>query len=322
MKQKNKIIIVAGDPNSINSEIIFKCLKKLKKNIKKKIYIIGSYNLIKQQFKKLKYHIEIEKIKNFDSNIKNNNLKIIDIDLKFKDPFNVENKKASKYIINCLNIAHKLALKKNVSGLINCAINKKLLVKKNIGVTEYLASKCDVKNNSEVMLIRNKKISVSPITTHIDLKDVSKNINKEIIIKKIKTIHIKFYKLFYKKPKIGLLGLNPHNAELRQDSKEKKVIIPAIQILKKKSINIKGPLIPDNIFIDGYKNYDIIVGMYHDQVLAPFKALFKFNAINITLGLKYIRVSPDHGVATNLIKKNKANPLSLMECIDFINKLK
>ena len=90
--------------------------------------------------------------------------------------------------------------------------------------------------------------------------------------------------------------------------------------MRKMKINVKGPLIADTIFIQDYKNYDVIVGMYHDQVLAPFKSLFKFNAINITLGLKYLRVSPDHGVANNIIGKNKANPTSLFECVKYIDK--
>ena len=83
---------------------------------------------------------------------------------------------------------------------------------------------------------------------------------------------------------------------------------------------MKGPLVADTIFIKDFKDYDVIVGMYHDQVLAPFKTIFKFDAINITLGLKYLRVSPDHGTAKNIILKNKANPKSLIECINFINK--
>ena len=104
-----------------------------------------------------------------------------------------------------------------------------------------------------------------------------------------------------------MLGLNPHNAELRKYSEEKKIIIPSIFKLKK-GIKINGPLVSDTIFINEYKKYDIIIGMFHDQVLAPFKTLFKFDAINITLGLKYLRVSPDHGIAKlNKKKKRKSN---------------
>ena len=170
------------------------------------------------------------------------------------------------------------------------------------------------------MLINNKDTSVSPITTHLDLKDVPKKINKQLIISKVKTINQNFKKLFKRKPKICILGLNPHNAELRKNSEEVKVIIPSILKLKKLKINIKGPFIADTIFIKEFKKFDVIVGMYHDQVLAPFKSIYKFDAINITLGLKYLRLSPDHGVAIDLIGKNKANISSLLNCIDFLDK--
>ena len=114
--------------------------------------------------------------------------------------------------------------------------------------------------------------------------------------------------------------MNPHNAEYRKNSEEHKEIIPAILSLKSLGIKMKGPLASDTIFISDFKNYDIIIGMFHDQVLAPFKSLFKYDAINITLGLKYLRVSPDHGTATDIIGKNKADPKSLLKCINFINK--
>ena len=319
---KKKIILISGDPNSINSEIIFKSWKKLSVSTKKKIYLISNYDLIKKQFKKLNYSIKIEKVRDINEDIQSSNLKIINIDLKFKNPFNISKSKASRFVIESLNLAHKFAFDKSVLGLVNCAIDKKLLNKNKIGVTEYLASKCHIKDHSEVMLIKNKKLSVCPVTTHLNIREISGSINKVKIINKTKTINSWYIKRLKMKPKIGILGLNPHNAELRKESEEKKIIIPVIKKLKKMGIRVKGPLVSDTVFINEYKNYDIIIGMFHDQVLAPFKALFKFDAINITLGLKYLRVSPDHGTAINLIGKNKADPSSLIKCIDFINKFK
>ena len=315
-----KIILIGGDPNSINSEIILKSWRKISNSLKKKIYLVSNYNLIKDQSKKLKFSIKVCKVKSLKSKNNSDTLKIIDINLKYLRPFNVPIKEASKFVKKSLIIGHNLALNKNVLGLINCPIDKTLLRRNNMGVTEFLASKCNIKNNSEVMLIWNKKFSVSPITTHIDLKDVSKNLKSEIILNKINTINDSFKRIFKKRPKIGILGLNPHNAEMKKNSEEKKLIVPSILRMKKKGINLKGPLVSDTLFINDFKNYDVIVGMYHDQVLTPFKTIFKFDAINITLGLNYLRVSPDHGVAKDLILKNKANPKSLIECIKFINK--
>lgn len=318
---KNKIIILSGDPNSINSELIYKCISKINRRIKNKIYIISNYNLLKDQFKKLRYKVKLTKVENLNTKQKNNSLKILNVDLNYSNSFKVPKKEASNFVIKSLNLGHKLALNKKVMGIINCAIDKSLLNKKKIGVTEFLASKCGIKDNSEVMLIKNSKLAVSPLTTHVDLKDVVKKINKVSLIKKITTV-VNWYKhkLKIKNPKIGILGLNPHNAEFRKNSEEQKIIYPSVLYLKKKGINAVGPLIADTLFMNDYKKYDVIIGMYHDQIITPFKTLFKFDAINLTLGLKYLRVSPDHGTAKNLIKKYKANPLSLIECVNFINK--
>ncbi len=317
----NKIIIVSGDPNSINSEIIYKAWRKLNSKIKKKIYFIGNYNLIKSQFKKLNYNIKVFKIQDIEKN-NNNQFKVIDIPLNFTNPFKVTNKNASKYVLKCLNKAHMLTNTKAFKGFINCPIDKRLLSKsRNIGVTEYLASKCRIKNSSEVMLIHNKKLSVVPITTHLQLKNVANKINKKLIIRKVMTLNKGFKALFKKKPKIAVLGLNPHNNEFSVNSEEYKEIIPAIKKLKRRGVNIKGPFSSDSFFIKNYKDFNVLVGMYHDQVLTPFKTLFHFDAINITLGLSYVRVSPDHGPGLNLIGRNSASDLSLFQCIQFINKL-
>ena len=317
---KNKIIILSGDPNSINSELIYKSWCKINKSLKKKIYLISNYNLLKKQFKKLNYKLKIEKVKNLHQITTGYNLKVIDVNLEFDNAFDVKKTVASQYVINSLKNAHLLALKNDVLGIINCPIDKKLLANKNIGVTEYFASRCGLKDNSEVMLIKGRNFSVSPMTTHININDVPKKLKKEIILKKVKTINNWFKKKYKKKPKIGILGLNPHNSEFKKNSEERKIIIPAILNLKKRGFNIEGPLVADTVFINNYKNFDVILGMYHDQVLAPFKALFKFDAINVTLGLKYLRCSPDHGPAINIIGKKKANPKSLINCINFINK--
>ncbi len=316
-----KIVILAGDPNSINTEIIFKTWKKVNKSIKKRLCVIGNFDLISKQYKILKYNVKLKKIDNIEDKINFKKINILNIDLKFTDPFKVSKISALKYVKNSLNFAHKLSSKRLINGFINCPINKSILPNKS-GVTEYLAKKCKIKKDTEVMLIKSKNFSVIPLTTHINLRQVSKKIKADLIKKKIYTYNSWFKKIYKKKPKIGVLGLNPHNSELRNNSEEYKIIRPTIRSLKNKGLKVEGPLVADTIFINNYKYYNVIVGMFHDQVLAPFKSIFKFNAINITLGLKYWRASPDHGVAINLIKKNKSNPLSLLECVYFFNGLK
>ena len=313
---KNKILILSGDPNSINSEIIYKSWKSLSNSTKRKIFFITNYKLINSQFRKLKYSIKVKKIRDLDEFVNYNCIKIIDVDINFNDPFKVKTAHASKFVKKSLNLAHKLAQRKDVKGIINCPVDKKLI--NNKGVTEYLAYRCKIKKNTEVMLIKSKNLAVSPLTTHEDIKNISKKIDKNCIVKKVFLINSWYKKKFNIKPRIGVLGLNPHNAELKKSSEEKKIIIPSLTKLKKKGINVTGPLVADTVFIENFKKFDVIVGMYHDQVLAPFKSIYKFDAINLTLGLKYLRVSPDHGVASNLIGKNKANPSSLLNCINFL----
>ena len=188
---------------------------------------------------------------------------------------------------------------------------------KNSGITEFIAKKFSLIGR-EAMLIYNNKLSVSPMTTHVSLKNVSKNITKNKIVRKIESIN-NFYKnklKFY--PKIGVIGLNPHNDELRRNSEEKKIIIPAIKFLKKKKVRVEGPISGDTAFLNyKKKGYNVLVGMYHDQVLAPFKALFGFNAINITVGIPILRISPDHGTGKDIKNKNKADPTSLIEAVKF-----
>ncbi len=317
---KEKIVIVAGDPNSINTEIILKVWKKLSFSLRKNIYIIGNGDLIKKQFLKLKTKLPVTILQKFEEHKITKNLKIINIPLNFKDPFNVPKKSASKYVFNSLNLAHSLARNYDVKGLINCPINKKLIGDSNNGITEFLAAKNKVIKDSEVMLIYNKKLSVVPITTHVRVKDISKLISIKIITKKIKTLNKGLSKILKRKPKIAVLGLNPHNAEFFKSSEEQKVIIPSIRKLKRENIDVSGPFSADTMFIIEHKKFDVIVGMYHDQVLTPFKSLFNYDAINITLGLKYLRVSPDHGPAKNIILRNKANELSLLNCIKFFSR--
>ena len=119
------------------------------------------------------------------------------------------------------------------------------------------------------------------------------------------------------------MGLNPHNFSTAKKFEEKKIITPAVKIIKKSGIKVIGPISTDTSFLlfKKYK-YDVIFGMYHDQVLTTFKTLFKYDAINITLGLPYIRISPDHGTAENITGKGVANPKSLIESIKFFSHIK
>ncbi len=319
------IAIIAGEPNSIASEIIFKSWMLRKKYKCKPFFIIGNYQHLNVQRKKLNYQVNLKKISNESEISKANKKKLFvyDIEYKQKKSFEKISSKSSRYILKCFEHAIKLFNKKKIQGFINCPVSKEFLFKKNYqGVTEFLSKKTG-KSGSEVMLIFNKKLSVSPITTHIPLNQVSKNIRKSKIINKVKIINNFYKKTFNKKPNFAILGLNPHNFPTTKMSIEKNIIKKAIQKLSKLKIKVSGPIPTDTSFmmIKKYK-FDVIIGMYHDQVLTPFKALYNFDAINITLGLPFIRISPDHGVGENIVGRKIANPKSLIESIKFFNFIK
>ena len=316
------IAIIAGEPNSISSEIIFKSWQLRKQYIHKPLFVIGSVQLLNLQKKKLNYRMKIRKINNnFKiSDLKSNELPVYDIEYKQKKSFEKISDKSNKYILKCFKQAIKLAESKKITGFINCPISKEFLFKKkHQGITEFLSKKY-VKRGNEVMLIYNKELSVSPITTHIPIIQVSSKIKKSKIVKKVKIINTFYKKIFNKKPNFAILGLNPHNFSPSKKSEEKKIIYQAIKSLKKNRIKVSGPVSTDSSFMIFKKyKFDVIIGMYHDQILTPFKALYNYNAINITLGLPYIRISPDHGVAENIIGKKIASPRSLIESIKFFN---
>ena len=319
------IAIIAGEPNSISSEIIFKSWKLRKQYIHKPMFVIGNIRLLNLQKIKMKFQIKIKKInKDFNTNdLNGTELPVYDIAYNQKKSFEKISSKSNKYIFKCFDIALQFAKDKKIHGFINCPVSKESLFKnKHHGITEYLSNKLGKKDN-EVMLIYNKKLSVSPITTHIPLRNVAKEISKYKIVKKVKIINYFYKKILNKKPNFAILGLNPHNFVSPKKTKEKKIINEAINNLIKLKIKVMGPVAPDSSFMIFKKyKFDVIIGMYHDQVLAPFKALYNFNAINITLGLPYIRISPDHGVAENIIGKKIANPTSLIESIKFFNYIK
>ena len=317
----NPIIIVCGEPNSIFSELLAKSFKKYKS--KKPIILIGSNNLICLQLKKLRLKVKLNQIELKDDLLKNVNLdkiNIIDINYNFTKIFEPISLKSNKYIYECFDKAFNIIKKNEVSGFINGPISKKFFLKKKFpGITEFIASKFKIKKHY-AMLIFNKNLSVCPITTHLPLYKVSKKITKEEIIIKALIIN-KFYKRkFSFKPKIAITGLNPHCENFFSTSEEKKIIIPAIKILKKNKINVFGPYPADTVFKKKYKKFNVIIGMYHDQVLTPIKTLYGFNAINITLGLPFLRISPDHGPNNEMMGKNKSDPQSLIDALRFLNK--
>ena len=292
---KKNILILTSDPYSINYEIINKSLKFFKRKNKNNYTFIGCKNdlskLIKSRINFLNF-IDVKREKN-----------------------------TKKYIKKCFDLAFSLIKNKKADGLINLPLDKKYLPNNFKGVTEYIAHSFN-KINQETMLLYSDNFSVSPATTHIPLRDVSGKISKKILKKNVINIYYFYKNILKKKIKIGILGFNPHNGkDFKKKTEESKKIIPVIKELKNKKFSITGPIVPDSAFNDMNKTkINCLIGHYHDQVLTTFKYINKFKGINITLGLPFIRISPDHGPAKNIINKNMANPESFLYALKFFEK--
>jgi len=318
------IIIVGGEPYSVFLELLFKSIKL--KKIKKPFVLICSKKLLISQMKKLNYNFKINSVSKTEienEKILKNYINVLDIKFEFKKPFDKITHSSSKYIKNCFAEGLKLIKMGKSNIFINGPISKShFLKKKFLGITEYIAKKSN-KKGQEVMLIYNKNLSVSPVTTHLALQDVKKNISSKKIIQNVLTINSFFKKKLKRKPIFAVTGLNPHCETNKKFSEEKKIIIPAINKLKKKNIDINGPFPADTLFLkNNIKKFNIVIGMYHDQVLTPIKTLHEFNAINVTLGLPFLRITPDHGPNNSMLGKNKSNPASLIEVFKFLNQIR
>ena len=314
------ILVVGGEPNSIFLEIFFKTLKFHK--IKSPIILISSEKILKKQMKRLKFKKKIKILdhKNYDNIVlDNNSINLININFNQKKAFEKISKKSNKFIEESFEVAFKILKSGKIYKFINGPISKKyFLSKKYLGITEYISKKFYTKQSC--MLIYNKKLSVSTVTTHLPIKQVAKNINKKTISEKVFLIHNFYKKILKINPRIGVLGLNPHCESVHKFNEDEKIIRPLIKNLKK-SYKISGPFSADTIFLKNIRNkFDVIIGMYHDQVLTPIKTLYEYDAINITLGLPFIRISPDHGPNEKMLGKNKSNPLSLIKAISFLDK--
>jgi len=318
---KSPIIIVPGEPKSVFMELFFKSLKQI--TVKSPIILITSKRLFKQEMRKFNYKKKIKIIdqRNIDNKkLKKNIINLINIDENLFSKNQIMKKKSNIYLKKCFEVAFETIKKYKFKKFINGPINKKsFLNKKFLGVTEYISKRFKVKNNA--MLIYNKNLSVCPLTTHLPIKYVPKKIYKKAILEKVLLIN-DFYKSNFKiKPKIGILSLNPHGESIDEFNEDEKIIKPCVEYLRNKNYFVRGPMPADTAFLKQNRSkYDVILGMYHDQVLTPIKTLFEYDAINITLGLPFYRVTPDHGPNEKMIGKNISNPLSLIQAIKFLDK--
>lgn len=221
--------------------------------------------------------------------------------------------------LDAVERAVRILRKGGADGLVTAPVNKSAINKSGIpfkGHTEYLASMTNTKKFA--MMFCGAGLKVALVTRHMALRSVSKALSQEKIIDTTFLVYGALRRFFgITDPRIGVSGLNPHCGEDGlMGQEEQSIIIPAVKKLKRRIAGIKGPLPADAVFYMAYnRGLDAVISMYHDQGLAPFKMIAFQEGVNVTLGLPFVRTSPDHGTAYDIAKKGIADPQSMRQAI-------
>lgn len=313
---KPVIGITTGDINGIGIELIIKVFSDSRMMEMCTPVIFGSNKVI-NFYKKMmpEWSMNFISIKTLD-NLKNKNVHVYqtwdeEIEIKPGQLTDV----AGKFAIQSLEIATNFWLENKLDILVTSPIHKSNTYSENfkfVGHTLYLKHRCNV---AEVgMMLYNDVLKVALVTEHVPLKEVPGILSTKKICQKAELIHQSLIRDFgIDKPKIAILGLNPHAGDNGQiGMEEEEIIIPAIEKLNQKNILAFGPYSSDAYFAQGhYKKFDATLAMYHDQGLIPFKTIAGLEGVNYTCGLPKVRTSPDHGVAFDITGKNIADEESL-----------
>ena len=317
-----KILYSPGEPSGIGPDLIIQmCASNLWSKIKTPIVCLSDPKLIEDRAKSLRKKIKLNVIDSADESKKNvkSTLQVINISKCPNTNFGKLYKSNASYVLENLDYGILEASSNKNVALVTGPISKENLIsiKKNFsGHTEHIQKL--TKSQDVLMLLASKELKVAIATTHIPLKKVSKLITTELIINKVTILNNELKSKFrIKKPKIKILGLNPHAGEGGKIGREEKdIMVPAIKKLRKEKVNVSMPMSADTAFTKKLlKETDAYLGMYHDQVLPVLKALSFGNSANITLGVPIVRTSVDHGTALDIAGTGRADYSSLKEAI-------
>ncbi len=320
MENLVRVGISMGDPNGVGPEVIIKALSdnRMLQTCMPAIYGTG---------KVISFHKKLVNANEFNYhtskpgdpfNFKNINLVSV-TDEEFKVEPGQSTEAAGKLAFRSIEAAVKDLKDKKIDALVTAPINKKNIQSDDFsfpGHTEYLASQFGVKDY--LMMMVTEDLKVGTVTGHLPLNEVSASITSHKIVEKVKVMHKSLIRDFgIRKPRIAVLGLNPHAGDNGLLGKEElEVIIPAIQQLKAEGMIVAGPYGADGFFgSSNLNNFDGVMAMYHDQGLIPFKTMEFERGVNFTAGLPVVRTSPDHGTAYDLAGKNTASESSLRHAI-------
>lgn len=312
------IAVTAGDPAGVGPDI---CLELSNHALSNKIVVLSDPSVLEERAKNLKKNIKItewDPKKNDNGKLSENSLFVWPHYFRSDVLCGHPNSKNSETVLSSMNSAIDGCKRKIFKGMVTAPVNKAAINQAEFqftGHTEFIANNTDTE--TPVMMLTADKFRVALATTHIPLSQVSSSITKEKIINIIEIIHADLKKYFnIQNPKIFVCGLNPHAGENGYLGNEEKTIIePAIKYLRKKGLSVEGPTSADTIFLNE-KKADIFLAMYHDQGLPILKYKGFGNAVNVTLGLPFVRTSVDHGTAYDIAGTGKADARSLISAVE------
>jgi 4-hydroxythreonine-4-phosphate dehydrogenase len=317
----NKFAFTCGDINGIGPEIVIKALNKITSTSKDNFVFICPENVFIKNIKITKPSFEYF----ITDQIKNSNKRVTVLDIgEYKCNFGTPTVYSGNAAFNAVQISFQLAYNKIVDAIVTAPLSKtaiNLAGKHFPGHTEMYAEWSNVKNF--VMMFLSKRMNAALATIHEPIINVPNLISLKNLKNKLNVIINSLVKdLGIKNPKIAVLGLNPHAGEEGLIGKEEQRILKPLLNLKEFSNYLSGPFSPDAFFANRlYKNYDLVLGMYHDQVLIPFKLINFGSGVNYTAGLPIIRTSPDHGTAFDIAGKCLANESSFLEAYKYAKKI-
>jgi 4-hydroxythreonine-4-phosphate dehydrogenase len=326
MKHTSVIALTMGDPGGIGPEILVKALREEKPSRRVAYLVIGARETFKVLCLKTGLWAPFKSLPVVSrSSLRPGNIYFLDIarELPGGGAFQIakECPENGRLALATLSKAAELANQGIVDAIVTAPVNKaavRLADKKFIGHTEFLAQRS--KTRRFAMMFMSPRLNVTLATIHVPLKKVSALLTAKSILEKIVLTHEMLKRsLGVPKPRIAVCALNPHGKECGDE--ETKVIEPAVRAARRKGIDALGPFSADLLFNAAYHGkYDGLISMYHDQALTAFKLVAFHDGVNVTLGLPYIRTSPDHGTAFDIAYQGKADPSSMLAALRLARK--
>ena len=321
-KKRPRIAVTLGDPNGVGPEVVLKCLadSRLMKFVKP--LLVGSAHVLKVHANTLGYRdLRIHVVQQVPERLQEGGLTVLDTAKgdKPRVEFGQVTQDAGRLAMKAVEAATDLCLDGHVEAMVTAPISKEAIVLAgydDLGHTEFITRR--TASDTSAMMLISDELRVGLVTGHIPIWDVPKRVTPEAILEKIQVISASLSQDFgIDRPKIAVLGLNPHAGDGGVLGREESdTILPAIERSCEEGNLVFGPFPADSFFgIGAYRLYDAVLAMYHDQGLIPFKTLAFESGVNFTAGLPIVRTSPDHGTAFNIAGEGKASPGSMRSAV-------